>query len=108
MTEAFKQIISKGFHISEEQIQAISQKYTIKSIAVFGSILRDDFRSDSDIDFLVSFDDNATISLFDLMDLEADLSHLFNREVDIVEPAALKNPIRRQAILKSCETLYAA
>jgi predicted nucleotidyltransferase len=108
MTSAFKQIINKGFQISEGQIQAISQKYAIKSISVFGSILRDDFRSDSDIDFLVTFDENAAISLFDLMDLEADLSRLFNRDVDIVEPSALKNPIRRQAILKSCETLYAA
>jgi predicted nucleotidyltransferase len=108
MTEAFKLIISKGFHISEEQIQAICRKYAIKNIAVFGSILREDFRTDSDIDFLVGFDDDASISLFDLMELESDLSSLFNRAVDIVEPTALKNPIRRQAILNSCETLYAA
>ncbi|NBC67202.1 MAG: hypothetical protein GVY07_16295 [Bacteroidetes bacterium] len=104
MTEAFKQIISKGFQISEEQIQGISRKYAIKNLAVFGSVLRDDFRADSDIDFLVS----SAISLFDLMELESDLSRLFNRTVDIVEPTALKNPIRRQAILNSCETLYAA
>lgn len=63
---------------------------------------------ESDIDLLVTFQDDAVISLFDLMDLEHQFSELFGRPVDIVEPQSLSNPIRRRAILSSKETLYAA
>ncbi len=63
---------------------------------------------DSDVDLLVSFDPEAKVSLFDIMDLEMELEQLFMRPVDIVEPQALSNPIRRKNILRSREPLYAA
>lgn len=108
MTEAFKLIRSKGFQISEQQLGEICANFSIRRIAVFGSILRKDFRADSDIDFLIEFNENAAISLFDLMELELRLARIFGRAVDIVESEALKNPIRRRSILNSCEILYAA
>ncbi len=50
----------------------------------------------------------AEVSLFDLMELEGELSEAFGRPVDIVEPDAPTNPIRRQAILTAKQLLYAA
>ena len=65
-------------------------------------------RETSDVDLLVSFAKSDEISLFDLMDLEAELAQLFHRPVDIVEKDSLTNPIRRTNILSSKELLYAS
>lgn len=67
-----------------------------------------DMGQDSDVDLLVSFDPEVKVSLFDIMGLEVELEQLFMRPVDIVEPQALGNPIRRKNILASREPLYAA
>ena len=60
------------------------------------------------MDFLVSFESNAGITLFDIIELENELSLLLNREVDVVEKESLKNPIRKNKILATREILYAA
>lgn len=108
MSGALEKLDTNGMFISELEILRIAKKYQIKKIEAFGSVLRPDFSSESDVDLLISFYENAEISLFDLMDLESELSELFNRPVDIIEPAALKNPIRKKNILSSSELIYAA
>ncbi len=108
MTDALKKMNDKGIIISEQDIIHISMKYHIQKLEVFGSVLRSDFTSESDIDLLITFDENADLSLFDLMDLETELSEIFKRHVDIVEPASLVNPIRRKNILTTSELIYAA
>ncbi len=108
MIGALEKIKTNGISISEQEILRVAKKYQIKKIEVFGSVLRPDFSSESDIDLLISFYENAEISLFDLMDLESELSDLFKRNVDIIEPTALKNPIRKKNILSSSELIYAA
>jgi predicted nucleotidyltransferase len=75
---------------------------------VFGSSIRDDFNQNSDVDILVSFVHNSNISLFEIIELERDLSQLLNREVDIVEKESIKNPIRKERILSTKEIIYAA
>ena len=97
-----------GIFFSFSELTHIALRYSVVELAVFGSSLSNDMRVDSDIDLLVTFRADAAISLFDIMDLEHDLEQLFRRAVDLVEPAALTNPIRRHNILSTSEPLYAA
>ena len=90
------------------QIAAFCQKWQITELAVFGSILGDQFRDDSDIDFLVTFAPRASISLFELAQAQLDLKNIVGREVDLVEKAALRNPFRKSNIYKNMKVLYAA
>ncbi|MBI2938822.1 MAG: nucleotidyltransferase domain-containing protein [Chloroflexi bacterium] len=94
--------------LDRERIADICRRYQIRTFALFGSVLRDDFRPDSDVDVLVEFPPEARISLFDIVDLKDELAALFGREVDVVEKEALRNPFPRRAILQSAETISAA
>jgi len=76
--------------------------------SLFGSVLRDDFRSDSDIDVLLSFEENSTWGLYDLVDMKDELQAIFGRKVDLVEKEAIRNPYRRRSMLTEQEVLYAA
>lgn len=74
----------------------------------FGSILRDDFSKESDVDILVSFEPQSSWTLFDLVDMQDELEGLLGRKVDLVEREAIKNPFRRKEILRTLEMVYAA
>jgi len=75
---------------------------------VFGSVLRGDFRSDSDVDVLVSIDPEAHIGLFEIAEMKIELEGMFKRPVDLVEKEGLRNPYRRNEILSSAQVVYAA
>jgi predicted nucleotidyltransferase len=80
-------------------------------LALFGSVLRDDFRPDSDVDVLVTFAPEAHHGLFDLVDMEDELSVIFGRRVDLVERPGVErseNYIRRRSILRSAQPVYVA
>ena len=94
--------------IQPEKIRDFCKKWKIMEFALFGSVLRDDFRSNSDVDVLVSFEETAGWDLFDIVDMKEELKSIFGREVDLVEQGAIRNPFRRQSILSSKEILYAA
>jgi len=91
-----------------DQIAAFCQKWKIAELAVFGSVLRDDFRPESDVDVLVSFTDDAHWSLYDWVDMQEELEGMFGRDVDLVEKKSLHNPFRRHAILTTKQVIYAA
>lgn len=96
-------------HTSPETLAHLCQQHQIIELALFGSVLRDDFRSDSDIDILVTFVPDARISLLDLVEIQAQLSELFNRSVDLIEKSTIEtspNWIRRQEILSSATVIY--
>ena len=93
--------------VSSEAIAAFCQKWKIAEFALFGSILRDDFRPDSDVDVLVSFAPDEKWSLFDIVTMKEELKTIFDREVDLVQKEALKNPFRRYEILSTKEVIYA-
>jgi uncharacterized protein len=93
------------------QIEDFCRRWKIKELALFGSVLRDDFRPDSDVDFLVTFEGEARWSLFDLIDMQDELRGILGREVDLVERRAVErseNYIRRRHILQSLESVYVA
>jgi predicted nucleotidyltransferase len=94
--------------IDRDRIAAFCRRWKITEFSLFGSVLRDDFRSDSDIDVLVTFTSDAPWSLLDLIAMREELQGLFGRDVDLVEKEGLRNPFRRQAILRQKEVIFAA
>ncbi len=94
--------------IDREEIASYCRRWSIREFALFGSVLGSDFRSDSDVDVLVTFSDEAPWSLWDLTLMRDELVALFGRNVDIVEKRAIKNPHRRRTILGAYEVIHAA
>lgn len=97
--------------LPEEDLAAFCQRWKVRELALFGSILRDDFGPDSDVDLLVSFEPSADWSLLDHVKMEKELETLLGREVDLVSRRAVErseNWIRRKEILDTAETVYAA
>ena len=70
--------------ITPDKIAAFCKRWQIIELALFGSVLRDDFGADSDVDVLVGFGEGARHTLFDLDDMELELEEIFGREVDLV------------------------
>ncbi|MEK6323055.1 MAG: nucleotidyltransferase domain-containing protein [Acidobacteriota bacterium] len=94
--------------IPREKIEELCRRHRIQKFSVFGSVLRDDFRPDSDVDVLVEFDPNAKLSLFDLVHIEEELAALLDRKVDLVEAETIRNPFRRAEIMRTHEVIFAA
>ncbi|MDQ3250637.1 MAG: nucleotidyltransferase domain-containing protein [Chloroflexota bacterium] len=93
-----------------DAIVALCQKYAVQELAVFGSVLRDDFRADSDVDFLVVFkNDDYGPWMGKLTDMEAALSTLLRRKVDLIDKRGVeqnRNWIIRKSILESAQVIY--
>jgi len=87
----------------QERISDFSRRWNLAEFALFGSVMRDDFRPDSDVDVLVSFAPDAHWSLGDFVDMQLELSEIFGRQVDLVERSGLQNPFMRREILNSLE-----
>lgn len=93
-----------------EQIAEFCRRWNVTEFALFGSVLRDDFRPDSDVDVLVTFAPEARISLFDFPDMKEELETIFARKVDLISRRGVeqsRNPIRKKAILESARVVYA-
>lgn len=90
-----------------DKIATFCQRHRISSLSVFGSILRDDFSPDSDIDVLVEFQPGAQVGFLALSRMQRELTELLQRPVDLVPRNGLK-PRIRQAVLSSAEVVYAA
>ncbi|MHB9025109.1 MAG: nucleotidyltransferase family protein [Armatimonadota bacterium] len=97
--------------VDEQKITAFCRKHRVTKFALFGSVVRDDFRPDSDVDVLVAFAADATPTLLDLVRMEEELATLFGRKVDLLTWHGVeqsRNPIRRHAILDSAQVIYDA
>jgi predicted nucleotidyltransferase len=92
--------------IPTEEIAAFCQQHQISSLALFGSVLRDDFGPESDVDVLVEFQPDAMVGLLALSRMRRELATLLQRPVDLVPKTGLKPKIR-DAVLDSAEVLYA-
>ena len=93
-----------------EQITAFCTKWRIKELALFGSVLRDDFCPEtSDIDVLVTFAPDYRWTFDDAMQMQDELETLFGRKVDIMSKQSIEqsiNWIRKQEILNSAQVIY--
>ena len=89
------------------EISVFCRKWNILEFSLFGSVLREDFSPESDIDVLVLFHPDTALRFFDLVHMQDELKEIFGREVDLVSKRgveASRNPIRRKAILESARS----
>lgn len=95
--------------IPTEQLAEFAKRWSITELSLFGSILREDFRPDSDVDVCVVFDPAKRFDLDDYLEMLDELSAIFGgRRVDLVERRLIKNPFRRHKIITTRKIVYAA
>jgi uncharacterized protein len=100
-------MIDSRLRVSSQEIVTFCRRHHITRLSVFGSVVRDDFRPDSDVDVLVEFEPDARIGFLALSRMQRELSEIVGRRVDLVPRAGLK-PLIRDVVLASAELLYAA
>lgn len=96
-----------GISLPAKAIEQVCRRYRVRELSIFGSALRDDFRNESDVDFLVQFQPEARIGFLAFAGLQEDLSKIVGRTVDLVPKDGLKEVIRDE-VLASAEVVYAA
>ncbi len=89
-----------------EEIADVCRRYQVKELSIFGSILRDDFRPESDIDLLVDFLPDHGLGLIEYLQCQAAFTALFGRRVDLIQKSGLKRFVRDE-ILGTSRVLYA-
>jgi len=97
--------------IPDEKIAGFCRRNHIRSLAFFGSVLRDDFQPDSGVDVLIEFEPGQEPGLMELVGVQEELSEILGRKVDMVERKAVEksaNYIRRRYVLESVEQVYVA
>lgn len=93
-----------------EKIAEFCRQWQVTEFALFGSVLRDDFRPDSDIDVMVQFHPDAHPTFRTLDEMEAELQTIFCRDVDLITRQGIeasRNYLRRHEILSSAQVIYA-
>ncbi len=100
-------MIQQRLSVPIVEIKALCRKYHVRELALFGSVLRNDFGPTSDVDLLVEFEPEAAIGFVALSKMQRELADIFHRRVDLVPKRGLK-PRIRQSVLDSAEVIYAA
>jgi uncharacterized protein len=96
--------------ITPNQLAVFCQRWNVTELALFGSIVREDFRSDSDIDMLITLSPNHTWGL-EIIQMRDELADLCNRSIDLLTRQSIeqsRNSLRRREILESAEVIYVA
>jgi predicted nucleotidyltransferase len=104
-------LYAERLQVTDEQLGDFCRRWQITELAIFGSILRDDFGPDSDVDMLVTFAASADWSLVDHIQMEQELASLLGRKVDLVSRRAIdssENWIRRREIQRTAQVVYAS
>ena len=102
-------MVADRLNVSPDALAAFCRRWKITELALFGSVLRDDFAPDSDVDVLVMFSPEASWTLLDVIGAEEELGDLVGRPVDLIERQTVErseNWIRRQHILSTAKTIY--
>ncbi len=100
-----------GIDVDRERIAEFCRRWKITELSLFGSVLRDDFRPESDVDVLVVFAPDANWDFGDLLQMEEELTEIFGHKADLVEKRLVeqnRNYIIRKHILRSAEPVYVA
>ena len=98
--------MSKNIVVPKERIADFCKRHHIRKLSFFGSVLRDDFRPESDVDVLVEFEPGQVVGLIRLAGIELELSEILRRKVDLRTPADLSRYFREE-VLQSSEVQYA-
>ena len=102
---------ARNLDLSEKIISDFCRRWRISEFALFGSVLRDDFDAESDLDILVAFAPDADWSLLDHVQMEQELEALLGRKVDLLSRRSVErshNWLRRKEILDTAEVVYAS
>lgn len=103
-------MIKSAINLPMEKIAAFCDRWQVTELALFGSVLRDDFRPESDIDIMVQFHSEAHPTFSTLDQMEAALKTIFDRDVDLITRQGIetsRNYLRRHEILSSAQVIYA-
>lgn len=103
-------MLSAAIELPMEKIAEFCDRWQVIEFALFGSVLRDDFRPDSDVDVMVQFHPDAHPTFSSLDRMEAELKTIFNRDIDLITRQGIetsRNYLRRQEILSSVKVIYA-
>ncbi len=110
LDRSIDEMLAVRFGVDREAIAHLCEQFRIVELGLFGSALRDDFRSDgdhpSDVDLLVSFGEGDRLSWQDWLRLESAIEVLFGRTVDLCQKRLLKNPYSRAEILRTYRVIY--
>jgi predicted nucleotidyltransferase len=98
-------MVTRNLELPMERIAEVCHRYPVRQLSVFGSVLRDDFTPESDVDMLVEFEPGARVSLFDLVEMELDLSDLLGRKVDLNTLQCLSRYFRDEVVAEA-EAIY--
>jgi predicted nucleotidyltransferase len=91
--------------IPYKELNMSCEEHHVRKMALFGSVLRSDFRPESDVDVLVEYDPGTRVSILDMVDLQFKLEELFGHKVDLGTPSSLSKYIRN-AVLDSAQVIY--
>ena len=93
--------------VPPKKIKEFCRRYQVQRMALFGAVLRKDFRLKNDVEILVTFSPNARIGFLALARMQRELTELYHRQVDLVPMDGLKATIR-DSVLSNIEEIYAA
>lgn len=96
----------KKFTIPRKKIASFCERWGVTEFSLFGSVLRDDFRPESDVDVMLVIKPDAPIGLMELAVMKIELQEMFKRPVDLIEKEGLRNPYRRREILRTAKVIY--
>jgi len=98
-------MINQRLNLPLDKIRAFCEKHPIRKLSLFGSVLREDFTDESDVDVLVEFESGAVITYLDMADMQFELEDMLGRKVDLREPQELSRYFR-QSVLDTAVQLY--
>ncbi len=101
--------LNGDLQVPDEAMAEFCRRWKITELALFGSVLREDFGPESDVDVLVTFAEDAPWDLFDIVTMKEELGQMVGRKVDLAEREAVeqsRNPFRRRSILNSARVVY--
>jgi hypothetical protein len=94
-----------GIRVPEHTIAEFCRRHRVRKLSFFGSVLRDDFHPESDVDILVEFEPDARVGLFEFSAMQDELSELVGRQVDLNTPGFLSRYFRKK-VLQTAQTIY--
>jgi uncharacterized protein len=101
-------VVNAQIELPMKRIEEFCRKYGVEQFALFGSVLRDDFGPDSDVDVMLKFKPGHGFTFENTPDIQDELAAAFGRRVDVIEMGRIRNPFRRHAIMNSYRVVYAA
>jgi len=100
-------MVDHGVEVPEKAVADFCRRHHIQRLALFGSVLRDDFRPDSDVDVLVEFEPGRVPGLLRMAGLEAEMGKILGRKVDLRTPAELSRHFRNE-VMREAQEQYVA